>query len=53
MGHGNYTEADIRRMERELQQLELELRARPDRASAIETEISNLQYELNCAKAGR
>lgn len=46
----NYTEADIRRMERELQQLEMELKSRPDRASAIQTEISNLRYELNDAK---
>lgn len=46
----NYTEADIRRMERELQQLEMELNSRPDRASAIKTEISNLRYELNDAK---
>lgn len=46
----NYSESDVRRMERELQQLEMELRARPDRASAIQTEISNLRYELNEAK---
>lgn len=46
----NYTEADIRRMERELQQLEMELKSRPDRASAIKNEISNLRYELNDAK---
>ena len=50
MGRGDYTEADIRRMERELEQLEMELRARPDRASSIETEISNLRYELNDAR---
>jgi len=46
----NYTQADIRRMERELQQLEMELSSRPDRAKVIETEISNLRYELNDAK---
>lgn len=46
----DYTEADVRRMERELQQLEMELRSRPDRASAIETEMSNLRYELNEAR---
>lgn len=46
----NYTESDIRRMERELNQLEMELRARPDRANQIETEISNLKYELNDAR---
>ena len=50
MGRGDYTEADIRRMERELQQLEMELRARPDRANSIETEIRNLKYELNDAR---
>lgn len=48
----NYSESDIRRMERELQQLELERRSRPDRASVIETEIRNLQYELNEARRG-
>lgn len=50
MGCGDYTEADIRRMERELYQLEMELRERPDRANLIETEISNLKYELNDAR---
>ena len=50
MGLGDYTQADIIRMERELQQLEMELRERPDKADAIQTEISNLKYELNDAK---
>ena len=47
---GHYTKNDIYRMERELQQLELELRARPDRAESIETEIQNLKYELSYAR---
>ena len=42
----NYTQSDINRMERELRQLEMELNSRPDRADAIQTEIRNLQYEL-------
>lgn len=50
MGLGDYTQADIRRMERELQQLEMELRERPDKADAIRTEINNLEYELNDAR---
>ncbi|HIV13026.1 MAG TPA: hypothetical protein IAA63_07800 [Candidatus Pullilachnospira stercoravium] len=47
---GDYTWSDIRRMERELNQLQMELRERPDRANAIKTEISNLKYELADAK---
>lgn len=47
---GNYTWNDIYRMERELEQLKMELRARPDRADTIETEIRNLQYEISDAK---
>lgn len=46
----DYTEADIYRMERELRQLEMELNSRPDRADVINTEISNLRYELNEAR---
>ena len=46
----DYTEADIYRMERELRQLEMELNSRPDRDDVINTEISNLRYELNEAR---
>lgn len=47
---GDYTWNDIRRMERELEQLQRELRERPDRASLIKTEINNLKYELADAR---
>lgn len=47
---GDYTKADIRRMEKRLKGLEDELRQTPERASLLRTEISNLKYELADAK---
>lgn len=47
---GDYTRADIARMEKRLRGLETELRQTPERASLIKTEISNLKYELADAR---
>ncbi len=50
MATGDYTKSDVYRMQNKLNSLREEKEAVPRRAALIDTEISNLEYELQQAK---